>query len=196
MDVSALRGAQSFQVKTVDGRLKPEDLKALEHNGKADIVLHDEATHQTHILSGEKINLNEYHQRMGKANPAYGEGAFFNADLRPLQQMDANKDGALTEAEAQYSLKEAASQGLNVAGKTVSGMFEIGALNGMVVGSKLPLPMQSVGIKAGVIVGGILGAVAGVVAAPIRGAAATAILYGKPETPQRWNLTDNLQDIR
>lgn len=195
MNISHLQGAQSFSVSSSQGRLNAEQLKALEHNGKADIVIYDKQADQTHVLSGEKIDINEYHQRMGKASPTYQDGPYFNADLRPLQQMDADKDGFLTEAEAQYSLKESLSEGLDVAGDTVTGMAQIGGMYGMAYGSKLPL-MPGVGMTAGTVVGSVLGTIGGVVAAPFRGAATAFSLHKTPESPQRWNLTDSLQDIR
>lgn len=195
MNISPLQGAQSFQVKTVEGKLSPEQLKALEHNGKVDIVVEDAEHNQTHIISGEKIDLAEYNQRMGKADPNFKMGPYYNADFKPLQNMDENDDGFLVEAETRHTAGAAWGQGLDVAGRTISGGTEVGAMYGMAYGSKVPFA-PGAGMAVGTFVGGFLGGLAGVAAAPFKAVGHAVSNQGAQKNVQTWNLTENLKAVR
>ncbi|MGE3727131.1 MAG: hypothetical protein AB7I41_16350 [Candidatus Sericytochromatia bacterium] len=195
MNVSHLQGAQSFQVKTVEGKLSPEQLKALENNGQVDIVVEDKETHQTHIISGEKIDLQEYNTRMGKADPNFKMGPYYNADLKPLQNMDENKDGFLVEAETKHTAGAAWGQGLDVAGRTIGGGAEVGSMYGMAYGSKVPFAPRA-GMAVGVVVGGFLGGAAGLLAAPFKGVGHAVSTQGSQKNVQTWNFTESLKAVR
>lgn len=195
MDVSQLRGAQSFQVKTYEGKLSQEQLKGLENNGKVDLVIEDQANHQTHVLSGEKIDIQEYNQRMGKADPNFKMGPYFNPDLKPLQNMDQNHDGFLVESETRHTAGDAWSKGLDKAGSTVAGGAEAGAMFGMAYGSRLPF-VPGMGMAVGSVVGGFLGGAAGLCAAPFKAGQQVWQSSGSVKDVQTWNLTDNLKAIR
>lgn len=195
MNVSQLQGAQSFQVKTVEGKLNPEQLKALENNGQVDIVVEDKETHQTHIISGEKIDIQEYASRMGKADPDFKMGPYYNADLKPLQNMDENKDGFLVESEARHTSGAAWGQGLDLAGRTVSGGSQVGAMYGMAYGSRVPFAPRA-GMAVGMVVGGFLGGVAGLAVAPFKAAGHVASTQNAQKNVQTWNFTESLKAVR
>lgn len=192
MDVSKLQGAQSFQVRTVQGKLDAEQLKGLEHNGKVDIVIEDKEKNQTHILSGEKIEINEYNQRMGSADPNFKMGAYFNADLKPLKHMDRDSDGFLVESETRHTAGEAWGDGFEKAGTTISDGAELGSIYGTLYGSKVPV----LGSAIGGFVGGFVGGVAGLVSSPFKGVGHALSKQGSQIDVQTWNLTDNLKAIR
>lgn len=191
MNIQALQGAKSFSVTEHKGPLSAQERQALEHNGKVDLVVQD--GEQTVVLSGEKIDIQEYNQKMGQALPNYETDLFgVNRDLTPLQNMDVNHDGSLTEDETHYGMGEALSEGLDTAGKTISGMSEVGGLFGMAYGTKVH---PSVGYAGGV-VGMALGGLAGVVAAPFKAVGEAYNTQGKHKDVHTWGFTLNLQDIR
>ena len=191
MDVSKLQGAQSFNVQKLDKPPSAEELKALENNGKVDIVIQEGG--ETVILSGESIDINEYNTKMGEAVPSYEMGPYYNPDLKPLKNMDTNNDGKLTEAETQMTLGEAFSEGLDRAGNTIGGGWEVGAYKGMGMGHQVA---GHKGMVAGSYVGRVVGGLVGLVASPFTGSAETYKNWGAQKDVQTWNFTETLKDIR
>lgn len=192
MDISKLQGAQSFSTQKLDKPLSAEERKALEGNGKVDLVIQD--GDETVLLSGENINLNEYNQKMGEAIPNWGMGPYFNEDLRPLQNMDANDDGILTESETRWGAGEAASDGLDRMGDTITGGATIGAMKGMGYGYSLGSPALA---KVGYALGGLFGGAVGLVSSPFTGGAKAIETYGERKTISTWTINnDVLRDVR
>lgn len=193
MDISKLQGAQSFTVTKLDKAPGAEELKALEKNGKVEMIVQD--GEQTVLISGEAIDINEYNTKMGEAIPTYKMGPYNNADLKPLEVMDlqGNKDGKITEAETRYTLAEAGSKGLDRMGETVSGVSQIGGLYGMVPGVRAGSAM---GTAAGYYAGSFLGGVVGFVASPFTGGWAAAKTVGTQKNVETWGFTNHLKDLR
>ena len=191
MDIAKLQGAQSFSVTKLEKAPSKEELKALENNGKVDLVIAE--GDQTYLLSGEAIDINEYNTRMGEALSTYEMGPWFNPDLRPLQNMDSNDDNKLTESETRYSFGEAMSKGLDRAAQTIEGGTQVGGMYGMGYGYKLG---GSTGMTVGGVTGRLFGGLAGFVSSPFTGGARAISTVGAQKDVQTWGFTRHLQDAR